>query len=68
MTTSAIPDPAVRRASDHSDCYLCLFGQYTKQWDLALPALVLGIMPVIIFFLAMQKYIIEGITQGAVKG
>ncbi|MBX4151036.1 MULTISPECIES: carbohydrate ABC transporter permease [Paenibacillus] len=44
------------------------FGQYTKQWDLALPALVLGIMPVIIFFLAMQKYIIEGITQGAVKG
>ncbi|WP_422659626.1 carbohydrate ABC transporter permease [Paenibacillus sp. EC2-1] len=44
------------------------FGQYTKQWDLALPALVLGITPVIIFFLAMQKYIIEGITAGAVKG
>ncbi|KKO51464.1 carbohydrate ABC transporter permease [Paenibacillus sp. DMB20] len=44
------------------------FGQYTKQWDLALPALVLGIMPVIIFFLLMQKYIIEGITAGAVKG
>lgn len=45
-----------------------LFGQYTKQWDLALPALVLGILPVIIFFLSMQKYIVEGITQGAVKG
>ncbi|CAM3102842.1 carbohydrate ABC transporter permease [Paenibacillus sediminis] len=44
------------------------FGQYTKQWDLALAALVLGILPVIIFFLSMQKYIIEGITQGAVKG
>ncbi|MBH5317267.1 carbohydrate ABC transporter permease [Paenibacillus sp. GSMTC-2017] len=44
------------------------FGQYTKQWDLALPALVMGILPVIIFFLSMQKYIIEGITQGAVKG
>lgn len=44
------------------------FGQYTKQWDLALPALVLGITPIIIFFLAMQKYIIEGITAGAVKG
>ncbi|MWV45744.1 ABC transporter permease subunit [Paenibacillus sp. HJL G12] len=44
------------------------FGQFTKQWDLALPALVLGILPVIIFFLAMQKYIVEGITQGAVKG
>ncbi|NMO98094.1 carbohydrate ABC transporter permease [Paenibacillus lemnae] len=45
-----------------------LFGQYTKQWDLALPALVLGILPIILFFLLMQKYIIEGITSGAVKG
>lgn len=44
------------------------FGQFTKQWDLALPALVLGILPIIIFFLAMQKYIVEGITAGAVKG
>ncbi|MBJ9990041.1 carbohydrate ABC transporter permease [Paenibacillus sp. S28] len=44
------------------------FGQFTKQWDLALPALVLGITPIVIFFLAMQKYIIEGIAQGSVKG
>ncbi|HEY0828632.1 MAG TPA: carbohydrate ABC transporter permease [Bacilli bacterium] len=44
------------------------FGQYTKQWDLALAALVLGITPIIIFFLAMQKHIIEGITAGSVKG
>ncbi|QMV42012.1 carbohydrate ABC transporter permease [Cohnella cholangitidis] len=44
------------------------FGQYTKQWDLALPALVMGILPIIVFFLFMQRYIIEGITAGAVKG
>lgn len=44
------------------------FGQYTKQWDMALPALVLGITPIIIFFLFMQRYIIEGITSGSVKG
>ncbi|UHA75027.1 carbohydrate ABC transporter permease [Paenibacillus sp. 481] len=44
------------------------FGQFTKQWDLALPALVLGITPVLVFFLSMQKYIIEGITAGSVKG
>lgn len=44
------------------------FGQYTKQWDLALPALVLGITPIILFFLFMQKYIIQGITTGSVKG
>ncbi|WP_411344929.1 carbohydrate ABC transporter permease [Paenibacillus sp. WLX1005] len=44
------------------------FGQYTKQWDLALPALVLGITPIIIFFLFLQRYIIQGITAGSVKG
>ncbi|WP_239615570.1 carbohydrate ABC transporter permease [Cohnella mopanensis] len=44
------------------------FGQYTKQWDLALPALVMGVLPIIVFFLFMQRYIIEGITAGAVKG
>jgi raffinose/stachyose/melibiose transport system permease protein len=44
------------------------FGQYTKQWDLALAALVLGVTPIIIFFLALQRHIIEGITAGSVKG
>ncbi|TVY10377.1 carbohydrate ABC transporter permease [Paenibacillus cremeus] len=44
------------------------FGQYTKQWDLALAALVLGVAPIVVFFLAMQRHIIEGITAGSVKG
>ncbi|GGF97321.1 carbohydrate ABC transporter permease [Paenibacillus abyssi] len=44
------------------------FGQYTKQWDLALAALVMGVTPIVIFFLSMQKHIIEGITAGSVKG
>ncbi|WP_019635958.1 carbohydrate ABC transporter permease [Paenibacillus fonticola] len=44
------------------------FGQYTKQWDIALPALVLGIAPIIIFFLFLQRYIVEGIAAGSVKG
>ncbi|GIP34989.1 carbohydrate ABC transporter permease [Paenibacillus sp. J2TS4] len=44
------------------------FGQYTKQWDLALAALVLGVAPLVIFFFALQKHIIEGITAGSVKG
>jgi len=43
------------------------FGQYTKQWDLALAALVMGILPLLIFFFAMQKHIIKGITSGAIK-
>lgn len=44
------------------------FSQYTKQWDLALAGLLMGITPIIIFFLALQKHIIAGIAAGAVKG
>ncbi|NIK79460.1 raffinose/stachyose/melibiose transport system permease protein [Paenibacillus castaneae] len=44
------------------------FGQYTKQWDLALPALVLGITPIVAFFLMLQRYIVEGVAAGSVKG
>lgn len=44
------------------------FGQYTKQWDLAMAALTLGILPIIVFFLSLQKHIIAGITAGSVKG
>jgi len=44
------------------------FGQYTKKWDLALAALVMGVAPIVIFFLSLQRHIIEGITSGSVKG
>ncbi len=44
------------------------FGQYTKQWDLALAGLVMGVAPIVLFLLLLQKHIIEGITAGSVKG
>ncbi|WP_227935598.1 carbohydrate ABC transporter permease [Alkalihalobacillus deserti] len=43
------------------------FAQYTKQWDMGLAALVLGIIPVVIFFLFLQKHIIKGIASGSIK-
>ncbi len=43
------------------------FAQYTKQWDMGLAALMLGIAPIIIFFLFLQRYIIKGIAAGSVK-
>jgi raffinose/stachyose/melibiose transport system permease protein len=43
------------------------FAQYTKQWDMGLAALVLGITPVVIFFLFLQKHIIKGIASGSIK-
>jgi raffinose/stachyose/melibiose transport system permease protein len=44
------------------------FAQYTKQWDMGLASLVLSVAPIVIFYLAMQKHIIKGITAGSVKG
>jgi ABC-type sugar transport system, permease component len=43
------------------------FGQFTIQWNLAMAGLTLTIIPVIIFYLAAQKYIIKGVAAGAVK-
>lgn len=43
------------------------FGEYTKQWHLALAGITLSIIPVIVFYLFAQKWIIKGVTDGAVK-
>lgn len=43
------------------------FAEYTKQWNLAMAGLVLALIPVIVFYIFAQKYIIQGITDGAVK-
>ncbi|NQX48569.1 carbohydrate ABC transporter permease [Paenibacillus tritici] len=44
------------------------FGQYTKKWDLALAGLVMAITPILLFFLSLQRYIVEGVTSGSIKG
>lgn len=43
------------------------FGQFTIQWNMAMAGLTLTIIPVIIFYLSAQKYIIKGVAAGAVK-
>ncbi|MBU9728128.1 MULTISPECIES: carbohydrate ABC transporter permease [Diplocloster] len=45
-----------------------LFSQYSSQWDLALPALVISIVPILVVFVLLQKKIVGGILAGAVKG
>lgn len=44
------------------------FGQFAKRWDLGTAGLVMVMLPVIIFYIVCQKYIIKGVTEGAVKG
>lgn len=43
------------------------FGEYSKKWNLALAGLVLAMIPIIIFYIIAQKYIVKGVTQGAIK-
>jgi len=43
------------------------FGQFTIQWNLAMAGLIMTILPVIVFYLFAQKYIIKGVAAGAVK-
>lgn len=43
-------------------------GQYITNWQYAMAAMVLAVLPSIIFFILMQKNIVKGVTAGAVKG
>lgn len=44
------------------------FGSYTKKWNLGSAALIMAMIPVIIFYVLCQRHIIKGVTEGAVKG
>ena len=45
-----------------------LFGLHANQWDIALPAIVMSITPILVINVFMQKKIVSGIASGAVKG
>ena len=42
-------------------------GYTTVKWNEIMAASLVGIAPVLIVFLFLQKYIVEGLTSGAVK-
>lgn len=43
------------------------YGNYTSDYGLAMAGLLISILPIVIFYFAMQKRIIAGISAGAVK-
>ncbi len=46
-----------------------LFGQYNNNdWSAILASLILSMIPVVTIYLILQKYIIKGISDGAIKG
>ncbi len=44
------------------------FGTYTNQWNLILANFLISSIPIILFYIIMQKHIIKGIAAGAIKG
>jgi len=44
------------------------FGMYFRDWNLVCADIVLTSLPVVLVYLAGQKYIVSGMTAGAVKG
>lgn len=44
------------------------YGTYSNQWNLILTNFLISSIPIIIFYIIMQKHIIKGIAAGAVKG
>ena len=44
------------------------YGQYNQQWHLIMAGFVVTTIPVILFYIFMQKNIVNGIAAGAIKG
>ncbi len=42
-------------------------GQYGNPWELIFPAVFVTIIPIIVLYIFLQKYIIAGVAEGAVK-
>ena len=44
------------------------FGKNVRNWNNVFAMLMVTIIPVVILYLCLQRYIVEGMTAGAVKG
>lgn len=43
-------------------------GAYSSNWGLMTTAALIGMIPILVLFLSLQKFIVGGLTQGSVKG
>ena len=44
------------------------YGTYSSDLGLVMAALLLAMLPILILYLLLQRFIVEGVTSGAVKG
>lgn len=57
-----------QNAMNISSALYMQFSANTSDWEHALPGIVMAMIPALLFFVFMQKHIMGGITEGAVKG
>lgn len=43
-------------------------GEFSSDWSRMMATMVIVLIPIVIFYIFMQKYIVAGVTSGAVKG
>jgi ABC-type maltose transport system permease subunit len=43
-------------------------GNFSANWALFAASAVLGSLPILVLFLSLQRFLVQGLTQGAVKG
>ena len=47
---------------------LFITGQYSTRWGTFAAASILGAIPIMLVFLSLQRFLVSGLTRGAVKG
>lgn len=47
---------------------LFIEGQYATRWGVFAAACILGALPIVVIFLSLQRFLVSGLTRGAVKG
>jgi raffinose/stachyose/melibiose transport system permease protein len=60
-----ISNPSLRTLATGLYTYM---GQFSSQWNYLSSAIVMVALPMVILYLFVQKYIIEGVAAGAIKG
>ncbi|MDR1095916.1 MAG: carbohydrate ABC transporter permease [Spirochaetaceae bacterium] len=66
-----LPLLMVNRSNETKTLVLAAYtfvGQFNTEWHYAMTAMVLTVLPSIVFFVLFQKNIIAGVVAGAVKG
>lgn len=65
FATTFISTPELRTLSIGLQSFI---GQYSTDWNLLMAGAVVTTVPVIVLFVFLQRYLVAGLTAGAVKG